>query len=305
VNPPLAARLGYAGHVPRTRRPYDEGHRRLEKFLAVLYAGGWPAKLWRLFPGATDVRLEKHALAVGRDPERPPLTLAFGSDFHLGPTTARQTLDRAFELLRESNPDVLLLGGDYVFLGATQDRVRELNDRVNGVPAGLKIAVLGNHDFWARPARLEVALSAAGAIVLINEAFRLPPPHDDVGIVGLDDPFTSLGHGDFASRQHAVDQALEKIADARVRIAVCHSPDGLNWIRGRGVHLLVAGHTHGGHIALPGYRPLFVPSPVGRRYPYGRHEVDGTTLFVSRGVGGSLVPMRTWAPPDVAVFVVT
>jgi uncharacterized protein len=291
--------------VPRKRRPYDEGHRRLEKFLAVLYAGGWPAKLWRLFPGATDVRLEKHTLAVGRDAERPPLTLAFASDFHLGPTTARQTLDRAFELLRQSSPDVLLLGGDYVFLGATPDRVRELNERVNGVAAGLKIAVLGNHDFWARPARLEVALSAAGTVILVNEAFRLPPPHDDVGIVGLDDPFTSLGQGDFASRQQAVDQALEKIADARVRIAICHSPDGLSWIRGRGLHLLLAGHTHGGHIALPGYRAVWVPSPVGKLYPYGRHEVDGTTLFVSRGVGGSLVPMRTWAPPDVAVFVVT
>jgi len=53
---------------------------------------------------------------------------------------------------------------------------------------------------------------------------------------------------------------------------------------------------------LPGYRPIWVPSPVGKRYPWGRHEVDGTTLFVSRGVGGSLVPFRTWAPPDVALF---
>jgi predicted MPP superfamily phosphohydrolase len=41
---------------------------------------------------------------------------------------------------------------------------------------------------------------------------------------------------------------------------------------------------------------------MGKRYPWGRHEVDGTTLFVSRGVGGSIVPFRTWAPPDVAVF---
>jgi predicted MPP superfamily phosphohydrolase len=290
--------------VSRKRRPYDVGHGRLESVLRVLYAGGWPAKVWRFFPGATRVRLERHELTVGREPGRPPLTLAFGSDFHLGPTTAKQTLDNAFALLREARPDVLLLGGDYVFLGATQSRVRELNDRVATVPADLKIAVLGNHDFWARPARLEVALSAAGTITLVNEALRLPPPHDDVGVAGLDDPFTSLDEGDFASRQAAVDQALEKIADARVRIVLCHSPDGLSWVRGRGVHLLLCGHTHGGHVALPGYRPLYVPSPVGKTYPYGRHEVDGTTLFVSRGVGGSIVPFRTWAPPDVATFVV-
>jgi uncharacterized protein len=274
----------------------------MEKVLAALYAGGWPAKLWQAFPGATRVRLERHELVVGRDPGRPPLTVAFGSDFHLGPTTPARTLDNAFRLLREAKPDVLLLGGDYVFLGATQARVRELNDRVATVPADLKIAVLGNHDFWARPARLEVALSAAGTVILVNEGLRLAPPHDDVGIVGLDDPFTALDEGDQASRQRAVDDALEKIAGAQVRIAVCHSPDGLNWVRGRGVHLLLAGHTHGGHVALPGYRPVFVPSPMGKRYPWGRHQVDGTTLFVSRGVGGSLVPFRTWAPPDVAVF---
>jgi predicted MPP superfamily phosphohydrolase len=290
--------------VPRKRRPYGGHHRRMEKVLAVAYAGGWPAKLWGLFPASRRIRLERHELAASREAGRPPLTLAFGSDFHLGPTTARRTLDHAFQLLREAKPDVLLLGGDYVFLGATQDRVNELNDRVNGIAAPLKIAVLGNHDFWARPARLEVALSAAGTVILVNEALRLPPPHDDVGIAGLDDPFTSLDQGDFASRQRAVDHALEKIADAHVRIAVCHSPDGLLWVRGRGVHLLLCGHTHGGHVALPGYRPVFVPSPLGKIYPHGLHHVDGTTLFVSRGIGGSLVPFRTWAPPDVAVFVV-
>ncbi len=135
-------------------------------------------------PGSTNVRLEHHELALGREAGRPPLRLAFGSDFHLGPTTHRDTLVNAFALLREARPDVLLLGGDYVFLGATQARVNELNDLVNSVRADLKIAVLGNHDFWARPARLEVALSAAGTVILVNEALRLPPPHDDVGIAG-------------------------------------------------------------------------------------------------------------------------
>ena len=257
-----------------------------------------------MLPVSRRVRLERHELAVGRDGGRPPLTIAFGSDFHLGPTTAQATLDSAFALLRAARPDVLLLGGDYVFLGATQDRVAELNDRVATVPAEMKIAVLGNHDFWARPLRLEVALSAAGTVTLVNEALRLPPPHDDVGIAGLDDPYTSLDEGDFSSRQKAVDEALGKIADARVRIALCHSPDGLSWVQGRGVHLLLCGHTHGGHVALPGYKPIWVPSPMGKTYPFGLHQVDGTTLFVSRGVGGSMVPFRTWAPPDVAVFTV-
>jgi predicted MPP superfamily phosphohydrolase len=286
--------------VPQERRPYSQHELRLEKVLSFLWAGGWPAKLWALVPGATHVRLvERRIVIPGRDPARPPLRIAFASDLHLGPTTPPAVLDNAFALLRAADADILALGGDYVFLGATQDKVRELNARVTSVAAPLKVAVLGNHDFWARPARLEVALSDAGTIVLVNEAMRLAPPHDDVALIGLDDPFTSE---DRRAGETAVNKALAEVADAAVKIAICHSPDGVSWLRGKGVHFMMCGHTHGGHLALPGGRPLIMSSPMGRLYPWGFHDVDGMTLFVSRGVGGSLVPVRTWAPPDVAVL---
>lgn len=288
--------------MPQERRPYSQRQLDLERVLSWLYAGGWPARLWARFPGATRVHLVERRIEVpGREKGRPPLRIAFASDLHLGPTTPSALLDNAFGLLHAARPDILALGGDYVFLGATQDRVRELNDRVLGVEAPLKVAVLGNHDFWARPARLEVALAGAGTIILVNEAWRLPAPHDDVAIIGLDDPYTSE---DRAAGKAAVDAALAEVADAAVKIALCHSPDGLMWLRGKGVHLMLCGHTHGGHLALPGGRPILMPSPMGRLYPWGFHEVDGTSLFVSRGVGGSLVPIRTWAPPDVGVFVI-
>jgi predicted MPP superfamily phosphohydrolase len=286
--------------VPQERRPYSQRELNLERALSWLWAGGWPAKLWGLYPGAARVDLiERRIVIPGRDPDRPPLRIAFASDLHIGPTTPSGVLDNAFALLRAAKPDVLALGGDYVFLGATQGRVRELNDRVTSVAAPIKIAVLGNHDFWARPARLEVALSGAGTIVMVNEAMRLPPPHDDVAILGLDDPYTSE---DRRAGEAAVDKALAEVADAAVKIAVCHSPDGLSWLRGKGVHFLMCGHTHGGHVALPGGKPIVMKSPMGRLYPWGFHDVDGLQLFVSRGVGGSLVPVRTFAPPDVAVF---
>jgi predicted MPP superfamily phosphohydrolase len=286
--------------VPQERRPYSQQHLNIERVLSWLYAGGWPAVLWGLVPGATNVDLIERRIEVpGRAADRPPLRIAFASDLHIGPTTPARVLDNAFALLHAAKPDVLALGGDYVFLGATQDRVHELNDRVMSVAAPIKVAVLGNHDFWARPARLEVALSGAGTIVLVNEAMRLPPPHDDVAIIGLDDPYTSE---DRAAGEAAVDKALAEVADAAVKIAVCHSPDGLAWLRGKGVTFMMCGHTHGGHIALPGGKPIVMTSPMGRLYPWGFHDVDGLQLFVSRGVGGSLVPVRTWAPPDVAVF---
>ena len=292
--------------MPVSRRPYTASQHNLERTLSVLYAGGWPARLWALVPGSARVTLIEHTLAIpGRDKGRPPLRIAFASDLHLGPTTPHEVLDAAFAQLRSTNADVLTLGGDYVFLGATKDRVKELQARVSALPVPVKLAVLGNHDFWARPERLEDALTQAGVRVLVDDSLRLPPPHDDVAIVGLDDPLTSLSLPDKIAQQESVDAALAQVADVPIKIAVCHSPDGYPEVKGRGVQLLLCGHTHGGHIALPGYRPLWVPSPHGRLWPFGRHEVDGLTVFVSRGVGGSLVPMRTYAPPDVAVFTIT
>ena len=291
--------------MPQSRRPYSRKHLNLEKALGWLYSGNWPAKLWSLVPGSTRVTLLDHEVRVpARAPGRPPLKIAFASDLHLGPTTPPAILDHAFALLREAEPDVLALGGDYVFLGATKERVTELKARVEGVAARTKVAVLGNHDFWARPERLEDALTQAGVRVLVDEWLRLPPPHDDVALVGMDDPLTRLGVSDVLAREADLARALDTVKDIPVKVVLCHSPDGFRSVRGKGIALYLCGHTHGGHIARPGYRPIIMPSRDGRRWPWGRHEVDGTSLFVSRGVGGSLVPVRTWAPPDVAVFTV-
>jgi hypothetical protein len=277
----------------------------MERVLSVLYTGGWPAWLWALVPGATRVALVEHTLTFPeREKGRPPLRIAFASDLHLGPTTPRQVLDAAFARIHSARPDVLALGGDYVFLGATKERVHELQERVMQVSAPVKLAVLGNHDFWARPERLEDCLTQAGVRVLVNDSVRLPPPHDDVAVVGLDDPLTSRRITDKIALQEGVDAALARVADVPIKIALCHSPDGYPEVKGRGVQLLLCGHTHGGHIALPGYRPVWIPGPHGRLWPYGRHDVGGLTVFVSRGVGGSLVPMRTYAPPDVALITI-
>jgi predicted MPP superfamily phosphohydrolase len=260
----------------------------------VAYAGDWPGRVWgALGPAAAVDRLDHRLPLPGRD--RPPLRLAFASDLHLGPTTSARTLDRAFALLAEARPDVLVLGGDYVFLDATPARARELEARVAAVPARTKIAVLGNHDLWTHHPLLEQALAAAGARVLVNDAVRLPPPHDDIAVLGLDDPMT--GRPD-------PEAALHASGDAPYKLAVCHSPDGVPFLAGTGVRLLLTGHTHGGHVALPGPRPILVPGRMGKQVPFGLHRVGDLTLFVSRGLGGVEVPVRTFARPDVAIFTV-
>lgn len=257
-----------------------------EAVLGRVYRGGWAARLWGRVPGATDVIVHHHRLPI-LPPGATPLRLGYASDLHIGPTTPPALLDRAASLLADARLDVLLLGGDFVFLAATDATARALAAWVQRVPATLKLAVLGNHDLWTHHGLLEAALADAGVRLLTNDAIQLGA----VAILGLDDPWT--GKPDAAA-------ALAACGDATTRVALVHSPDGMPLLRGR-VDAYLCGHTHGGQVALPGGRPIVVPGEGGRTWPHGRHEVEGTTLIVSRGLGGIEVPFRTFAPPDVLI----
>ncbi len=268
----------------------------LESVATVAYTGGWPARVLERIPAFGRVTRIEHRLPLlpprpDHEPRR-PLRLAFASDLHLGPLTPRHLLDRAFAVLTEIAPDVLVLGGDYVYLEATPALADELSARVAAVPAAVKVAVLGNHDLWTDHALIEAALERAGVRVLINDAAFLPAPHDDVAIVGLDEPWS--GDAD-------PDRAFAAAAGARLTVAVAHSPEGYPFVRGRGAPLLLTGHTHGGQIAAPS-GPIVVHGALGRRWPAGLFKLPDLQLYVSRGLGMVDLPLRLFAAPDVTLF---
>lgn len=257
----------------------------MESVLGLAYAGDWPARLYGRFAKSRRVRASRHALAL-LAPGAPSLRIAFVSDVHLGPTTADVTVEQAFALLRDAAPDVLLLGGDYVFLEATAGKARRLASLVASVPTPHKFAVLGNHDLWSHHGLLEDALLDAGVTMLVNRRVALPAPWDAVLLAGVDDPWTGVP-----------DPSVTEGAT----VVLCHAPEVLPLLVGGMDRLVVCGHTHGGHVALPG-GPLYVPGPVGTRYSAGMYRAGKTNLFVSRGVGATEMVLRTFAEPDVGIF---
>lgn len=280
------------GELPRGRgRNYSRLRGLSEVALSRIYAGGWAADLWARVPGATEVSVLRERLTLpGLDA---PLRLGFASDLHIGPTTPPILLDRAFDALAGAALDLLVLGGDYVFLEATEATADRLHALASRVPAALKVAVMGNHDLWTAHPLLEAGLARAGVSVLINQGLYLPGPHGAVAIVGIDEPWTGAPDGE---------AAFATVPQARVTLAVGHAPECLRHVQGRGAALLMCGHTHGGQLALPGHRPILVPGPLSRDYPHGWHQLDDLRLFVSRGLGGVEVPTRSWAPPDVLIL---
>jgi uncharacterized protein len=270
----------------------------IESTLRVAYQGDWPAQLWALVPHSCQVKCVRHSLPF-LSPGSKPLRLGFVSDVHLGPTTPARLLENAFAELASAELDILLLGGDYVFLDATKEKADALARHASTVPAKQKFAVLGNHDLWTHHGMLERAFESSGIRVLDNQHVRLDA-HPEVVIAGIDDPWT--GNADARA-------ALSGVRPEDKIIVLCHSPDGLPLCAAalQAHHLpqegslYVCGHTHGGHIATPWGAPV-VPGPMGKRFPHGQHKVGPFHLHVSRGIGGIELPIRTYAPPEVAVF---
>ena len=268
--------------------------RLLQLTLAKLYGGGWPAVIARRLGLQPDPSLRTHTLQLpGRGASAPPLRVGFASDFHSGPTTHPDVVDSACSALAEASPDVLLLAGDFIELHARH--VDRLIPKLAAIPAPLgRFAVLGNHDLMGDDSYVAERLQAAGIQLLTNRATRLPAPHDDIWLCGLDDPT----RGDARA-----DCALDHVTGTRV--VLMHSPDGLLNIGERPFDLALCGHTHAGQIVLPTGHALFMPEGnLNRQFPRGLFRLgpDGRrTMLVSGGVGCSTIPMRLFARPEVHV----
>lgn len=218
-----------------------------------------------------------------------PLRLAFLSDLHAGPTTPAAVLERAFALATEARPDVVLLGGDYVFYDADNiDRIAEPLARVAArFPT---FGVWGNHDLWADDAYLERVFAQAGVRMLRNawERELLDRPID---LYGVDDPWT--GEPDFAPL----------LAAERPVVLLCHNPDGILMLdQAHRADVMLCGHTHGGQICRRDGSPYMVHAKTGTRFAGGRYRHDDKHVIVSKGVGAVEVPVRRYAPPEVVVI---
>ncbi len=274
----------------------DKRHRPIrhatERVLNALLMNGWVAGLsWRM-GGHGRLEVTRHHVELDAARRLPrSLKIAFASDFHAGPTTSPALFDALLERLQAEQPDVVLLGGDYVSFDA--DNIAQLRRFLERATAPLgTYAVLGNHDVWNGREAVAAALAEAGVELLVNRNVALPAPFGDVSICGIDDPWTGAP------------SAPDTFRDAGpVRIYLMHSPDGLWHIEGQRFDLGLAGHTHGGQIVSRNGTPLKRPSgPYSREYRHGRFEIAGNgPLFVSRGIGCAGIPLRIHADPELLI----
>ena len=260
--------------------------------LACLALGAWA------FAGEpSSLRVKEYSLSLPDWPSgRAGLRIALLSDLHVG--SPYQPLSKLQELVERTNaarPDLVLLAGDLVIQDVAGGRFvapEELAPVLGQLSAPLGVyAVLGNHDWWLDAPRVRRALEGAGIPVLEDRAVRI----EDGG-----SPFWLAGISDFLEGPHDVAGTLAQVRDGAPVLAFTHNPDVFPEIPER-VSLTLAGHTHGGQVYLPGIGRPIVPSRYGERFAIGHVVEDGRHLFVTPGVGTSILPVRFLVPPEVSI----
>jgi predicted MPP superfamily phosphohydrolase len=257
--------------------------------------------VWGFWIEPASLRNETYRLTLDEWPaECSPLRVAVLADLHVGsPFNGLAKLQRVVSLTREAKPDLILLGGDYVIhgvLGGSFVEPETIAAALARLSAPMGIyAVLGNHDWWYGAAKVRQALESHSIRVLEDQSAMVSRGQCTFWLAGI---------GDYWEGRHDVQRALRSIPAATPVIALTHNPDVFPDIPRR-VALTIAAHTHGGQVALPFLGRPIVPSRYGQRYAIGHIIENGHDLFVTSGVGTSIIPVRLGVPPEISILEIT
>jgi len=259
----------------------------------------------RLVVNSTDLKVNR------LDPAFDGMKIVLISDIHGGSNAVDESMmARVVDRANEQDADLIVLLGDYVSEtnSAIPPNLKMPIEQIADGIAGLKakygvLAVLGNHDAWYCDACVRKELTRVGFKVLENEIVSIDRNGKTLRILGLPD---HLKIRDWKSFSDAAKGALAPTENAGDVIVLEHGPDVLPVITGGlsispNLRLILAGHTHGGQVWLPILGTPIVPSSYGQKYSFGHIRENDVDMFVTTGVGTSVLPFRFMMPPEIAV----
>ncbi|MFG1485120.1 metallophosphoesterase [Halobacteriovorax sp. RZ-1] len=208
------------------------------------------------------------------------LKIAHISDLH---TKSLGTIEnKVISVLTKEAPDIIVLTGDLATPDGTYEGYLEVLREMKA-PKGVYF-VQGNWDIWEELPKKEELFQKAGIIGLTNSMKQIDK---DLNLIGFDDligkPATKL---------------LKSVDSSLLNIALFHTPDFFDTIP-NSIPLSLAGHSHGGQVRVPFYGPLWTPYGTDN-YVSGWYKNENKELFVSRGIGNSILPIRFNCRPELA-----
>ena len=290
----------------------DNSPRRISRRSLLLGgASGFAAGAAVVYPVSIATRhfqITRRTFAV-RDlpPELNGLRLVQLSDIHHGPWIPIEHVRTIVAAANALDPDLILLTGDYVHRSAAY--ITPVANALAGLRARIGVlGVLGNHDWWESGPHMQAEFARVG-IPLIDNARRFVTPArelvDRVPEAGL----CIAGVGDLYTDVQEYEDALGALPGGMPCLLLSHNPDVAEKpdlrVGEYRVDLMLSGHTHGGQIYIPGLGTPVVPSEFGQKYAAGLVQGPVCPVFISRGLGHTVLPVRIGVRPEMAVIELT
>jgi predicted MPP superfamily phosphohydrolase len=213
------------------------------------------------------------------------------SDIHHSLFVPLDQVAAVVELSNRLKPDLVALTGDFV--SYSRSSIEPVAEILGGLRARSGVvAVLGNHDFRVGADEVERALRRQRIQVLRNRHRLLQRRGATLYLAGVDD----YGYG------ADLGQAMRGIPKDAPTILLAHNPRLVTAAACRGIGLVLSGHTHGGQVNLPLLGTVYGRSPEQMRFKMGWDRLGSTQIYVSRGIGTIVLPLRWRCPAEVPLL---
>lgn len=266
--------------------------------------GKFVSRLFGMMPlnEITQLSITRKTLRIERNmgSDWRPLKVGHLSDLHFTGQLKPEFYDFAIDRLMQLKPDLIAVTGDIIDKDSCLEWIEPILGRLSArlgcvflfgnherrltriESAAELLCGIGWHDLGARDLALDCPIS--GRMILCGNERPWFERHID---------------GNHWERGPLAETGSER----SLRIALAHTPDQIPWARELDMDLLLAGHTHGGQVRIPGLGPIIAPSRYGSRFASGVFRLPPTVMHVSRGLAG-VQPLRWRCRPEISLLTI-
>lgn len=254
-------------------------------------AGNWSKKAKLAIDEANSLSLEHLEITLKRLPRKlDGFKIIHLSDIHHSPFTELAHIERAIKVANRLRPDMFVLTGDYVshdrkYIGPVAEALGQLRARYG------TYACLGNHDHWTDAELVTDRFRAEGINVLVNEGVRVKAEGSSFWLAGVDDYMVGKTDVPAAFRGSYPDE---------LKLLLAHNPTIFRQSVRLKIDLTLSGHTHGGQVKLRDEEKKRLIRK--RRLSSGLHRRYDSQIYITRGIGTVVLPVRYQCPPEISLL---
>lgn len=219
-------------------------------------------------------------------------TIAQLADLHYGLLMPLKIVKQIIHKFNTLHKDLIVCTGDYILERNSTKPIDTVWPHLMKLRADNGVySVLGNHDHWGNTDRSLYWLEKS------EQNIR----HKAVPIIKGEEKIWLGGAGDYWEDNLGIDKAFQHVPDSECKILLSHNPDSADTRFETRIDLMITGHTHGGQVNIPFIGPPILPVK-NKLYSSGFIRTEKTRLYISRGLGWAILPIRFNCPPEISIL---